>query len=103
MGIAMKEFDTGVGYLDSAPALGHRAVREKNRPDRGSNPGQPHNMRGALPLSYLVGMLEGSTTLTRARLDMEMVRWLPPGNLHCLLQYLMGWGSPIAQTTDLTL
>ena len=33
-------------------------------PDRGSNPEQPHNMRGALPLSYPADMLEGSPTPT---------------------------------------
>ena len=42
-----------------------KSVREKNRPDQELNPGQPHDMRGALPLSYPASLLEGSPTPTK--------------------------------------
>ena len=33
-----------------------RCRKRKKRPDRGSNPGLPHHMRDALPLSYPAGL-----------------------------------------------
>ena len=66
--------DTGVGLAavpEDAPLESTSPTKppgvgrgEKNRPDRGSNPGQPHDMRGTLPLSYPAGLLEGSPTPT---------------------------------------
>ena len=73
--------------------------RENNRPNRGSNPGKPHDMRGALPVSY---MLEESSTPIRLMHGVHVSRAIV-SSLVQQLQVSKGlWGlysSPLACST----